>query len=358
VLLTGCTDATGPADRDDIGAWMEYFAIPGASVAVIQDFSIAYTEAHGVKRRSSDDPVTAHTLFQAASLSKGVAAMGVVSLAQDGTVSLDRDVDDYLVSWDVPDNAFQVTEKVTLRRLLSHTAGTNVHGFRGYRYGEGVPTLVQILDGESPANSPPVVVERVPGTRYSYSGGGYEIADLVVRDITGSSFASFMQDRVLDPIGMDESTFEQPLPTAWLDLAASGHYQGGVAVPGGHHIYPETAAAALWTTPSDYARFLIELQRSLRGESNVVLAQGNAEMLVTEVMEDYALGVGLRTIRGETYIWHAGANDGFRGGMLAHPTLGYGLVVLTNSDYGNELTEALIEVIGRREHWPGFPASR
>ena len=147
-------------------------------------------------------------------------------------------------------------------------------------------------------------------------------------------------------------------PAAWLDLAASGYYEGGIPVPGRHHVYPETAAAALWTTPSDYARFLIELQLSLRGESNKVLTRESTELLVTEVMDSYGLGIGLRAIRGEKYIWHAGANDGFRGGMLAHPLLGYGLVVLTNSDNGDALTEAVIELVGRRERWPGFRPGR
>ena len=358
ILSSACRDSTGPSDRDDIGAWMDFYDVPGVSVAVIKDFALDYVEVHGVKSRDSGEPVSAHTLFQAASLTKGVSAMGVVSLAQDEVVSLDADVDDYLTSWQVPENAYQAVEKVTLRRLLSHTAGTTVHGFRGYRYTEAWPTLVQILNGEPPANSPPVVVERVPGSAFSYSGGGYEIADLVVRDVTGSTFAEFIGDRVLDPLGMSESTFEQPLPAAWRDLAASGYYQGGIPVPGRHHVYPETAAAALWTTPSDYARFLIELQLSLRGESNKVLTRESTELLVTEVMDSYGLGIGLRAIRGEKYIWHAGANDGFRGGMLAHPLLGYGLVVLTNSDNGDALTEAVIELVGRRERWPGFRPGR
>jgi len=161
-----------------------------------------------------------------------------------------------------------------------------VGGFRGYRYGEAVPSLVQILNGTPPANSPPVVVEAVPGSRFSYSGGGYEIADQAVRDVTGDGFAAFIHDRVLSPVGMTQSTYEQPLPSAWLDLAASGFYADGTPVPGGHHIYPELAAAALWTTPSDYARLLIDIQLSLRGESNRVLSQDNTRLLVTEVRND------------------------------------------------------------------------
>jgi CubicO group peptidase (beta-lactamase class C family) len=280
--------------------------------------------------------------------------MGVVSLAQDGVVSLDRDVNDYLTSWQVPYNGFQAVHKVTLRRLLSHTAGTTVHGFRGYRYSEAIPTLVEILNGTPPANSPPVIVAAVPGSRFSYSGGGYEIMDQAVRDVTGMPFPDFIRERVLEPIGMEHSTYEQPLPLAWFDSAASGYYADGTPVPGRHHIYPEMAAAALWTTASDYARLLIELQLSLRGESNRVLTRENAAMLLTEVKDDYALGFGRRVMRGRLFFWHAGANDGFRGAMAASLDGGYGVVVLTNSDRGDELWAAVFELIGKREDWPGY----
>ncbi len=354
VAASACSTALSPADPTDIGAWMELYDVPGVSVAVIRDFQVADTEVHGVVSRTTMEPVTDGTLFQAASISKSVTAMGVMSLVQDGIVSLDRDVNDYLTSWTVPYNAFQATEKVTLRRLLSHTAGTTVHGFRGYRYGEPLPTLIQILNGEYPANSAPVVVGREPGRELQYSGGGYEIIEQIVRDVTGQTFPEFIRERVLAPLGMVHSTYEQPIPDSLLDATASGYYADGTAVPGRHHIYPEIAAAGLWTTPADVARFLVEVQRSLRGESNRVLSQANTELFVTEVRDDHSVAFYLRKMHGQRYLWHAGANDGFRGGMAAHPTEGYGVVVLTNSDNGSELTEAVLEVIGKREGWRGF----
>jgi CubicO group peptidase (beta-lactamase class C family) len=352
--LGACSSGLSPADPSDIGSWMELYEVPGANVAVIRDFALDYVEVHGVKSESTREPVTERTLTQAASISKSVSAVGVMTLVQDGTVSLDTDVNEYLTSWQVPYNDFQRTEKVTLRRLLSHTAGTTVHGFRGYRYPEPAPTLIQILNGEPPANSAPIVVDMVPGSEWRYSGGGYVIITQVVQDVTGSTFPDFIRERVLEPIGMEHSTYEQPLPDSLLGYAASGYYANGVAVPGGHHDYPEMAAAALWTTATDIARFVIELQLSLRGESNRVLTKENVELLLTEVMNDYALGFGLRRLHGQEFFWHAGANDGFRGGMLGHMSLGHGVVVQTNSDNGNDLTEAVIELIGKREHWPGF----
>ena len=352
--IAGCSAALGPADATDIGSWMEFYDVPGVSVAVIKDFELDYLEVHGVKSRSTQEPVTEQTLFQAASLSKSVSSVGVMRLVQEGVVSLDADVNNYLTSWQVPDNALQSTEKVTLRRLLSHTAGTTVSGFRGYRYTESVPTLIQILNGEPPANSAAIVVDFVPGSDWRYSGGGYVVMDQAVRDVTGQTFPEFISERVLEPIGMGNSTYEQPLPQSLLDSAGSGYYASGIAVPGHHHIYPEIAAAGLWTTATDVARFLIELQLSLRGESNRVLSKENTELLLTKVENNYALGLALWSRRGQSYFGHSGANDGFRSTMVAHMTGGYGVVVMTNSDNGSDLYDAIVDLIGKREGWPGY----
>lgn len=361
LLLGACTHALAPRDPDDIRSWMELHKVPGVSVAVIRDFKVASVEVHGVASRSTGEPVTPRTLFQAASFSKGVSAAGVMTLVQSGAVSLDTNVNRYLTSWQVPYNSLQATEKVTLRRLLSHTAGTTVSGFRGYRHTEAVPTLIQILNGTPPANSAPIVVDAVPGSLWRYSGGGYEIMEQVVQDITGATFAEFIEKRVLRPVGMEHSTYQMPLPVSMREFAATGYYADGNAVPGGHHIYPEFAAASLWTTAEDFARFLIDVQLSLRGESNRVVSRENATLMVTKVRDGYAggrdaygLGFALRSLKGEPYFWHAGANDGFRGAMIAHLTRGHGVVVLTNSDNGHRLSEAVIELIGRRERWPGF----
>jgi CubicO group peptidase (beta-lactamase class C family) len=353
-MAAGCSSAISPSDPTDIGSWAAAYDVPGTAVAVIRDFDVAYVEVHGVMDRATGEPVTERTLFQAASFTKSVSSAGIVRLAQDGVVDLDTDVNAYLTSWQVPLNDLQRTEKVTLRRLLSHTAGTTVSGFRGYRYTEPVPTLLQVLTGAPPANSPPVVVALVPGTAWQYSGGGYEIADLAVRDVTGLPFPEFIREQVLAPAGMAHATFEQPLPDSLRHLAPTGHYADGTPVPGGHHIYPEIAAAALWTTAEDMARFLIEVQQSLRGESNRVLDRAHTELLLTEVQNDYGLGLFLWEIEGQPYFGHYGANDGFRGRMVAHRSGGWGAVVLTNSDRGHEFADAVIQVIGEREGWPGF----
>lgn len=212
LAATACSSTTGPADPSDIGSLIEHYEVPGVSVAVINDFELDYVEVHGVKSVTTQEPVAEGTLFQAASLSKGVSATAVMSLVQVGAVSLDTEINDYLTSWKLHDNAYQSNEKVTLRRLLSHTAGTTVGGFRGYRYTEPVPNLIQILNGFPPANSPPIVVDLVPGSEFRYSGGGYLVMQQAVQDVTGLAYTEFIRQRVLQPIGMSASTYDQPLP--------------------------------------------------------------------------------------------------------------------------------------------------
>lgn len=304
VVLLGvaaCSSPAGPDDRDSIEAWMEFHGVPGVGVAVIKDFRLAYTEFYGVKSLTTQEPVTPETLFQAASISKSVSAFALLTLQRDGLISIDQDVRTYLDSWELPFAGVPASSRVTIRRLLSHTAGTTVSGFRGYRYSEGVPTLLQILDGVPPANSRPIVVAMEPGAQFSYSGGGYLIMQQALLDMLGMPFAELVDARALDPLGMDESTYEHPLPEGLRDRAASGYYASGGAVPFGHHIYPEVAAAALWTTPADVARFLVAIQRSLRGDGDQLLDRSLAEQLVTEVQDDYGLGFHLNMRRGWPY---------------------------------------------------------
>jgi CubicO group peptidase (beta-lactamase class C family) len=354
LALGACSSPVGPNNRDSIEAWMEFHGVPGVGVAVIKDFRLAYTEFYGVESLVTQEPVTPETLFQAASISKSVSAATVLTLEREGLISIDQDVRTYLDSWELPFVGVSPSTDVTIRRLLSHTAGTTVSGFRGYRYSEAVPTLIQILKGESPANSAPILVAMEPGAQFSYSGGGYLIMQQALLDVLGIPFTDLVHDRVLDPLGMDNSTYEQPLPEALSDRAASGYYANGIAVPGGHHIYPEIAPAALWTTPGDVARFLVAIQRSLRGDSGQFLDRTLAEQLLTEVLHDYGLGFHLNMIKGKPYFGHYGANDGFRCIMIAHPSSGDGLVVLTNSDRGSDLYPDVINLIGKREGWPGF----
>jgi CubicO group peptidase (beta-lactamase class C family) len=353
-LSGACSDPAGPDDPDSIEAWMRFHDVPGVSVAVIRDFRVAYLEQYGLMSNEGGQVVDELTRFQAASMSKGVSAATVMTLVEDGLLELDRDIDAYLTTWELPWTVPRGSEPVTLRRLLSHTAGTTVSGFRGYRYNESVPTLNEVLDGTPPANSAPIVVDVQPGTGFRYSGGGYEVMERAILDVTDQTFPDLVHDRVLEPVGMTRSTFEQPAPDSLAPFLPTGHYASGTRVPGGYHTYPEIAAAGLWATPEDLALFLTELQRTLRGEGSGVLQPASVEAMLTEVTPHYGLGLHVWSRLGQRYFGHEGANDGFRGGMMAHVSSGDGVVILTNSDHGSDLFWDVVRTIGRREGWPAY----
>jgi CubicO group peptidase (beta-lactamase class C family) len=228
---------------------IDVFKVLGLSVVVIDNFTIVWAKGYGVTEVGTSTPITTKTLFQAASISKPVTATGALYLVEHGKLSLDEDVNRKLVSWKVPENESTKDQKVTLRRLVSHSAGLTVHGFPGYAVGEPIPTLIQIFNGEKPANSAPIRVDIVPGTKARYCGGGITIEQQLIMDVTGELFPQFMRETVLDKIGMRDSTYEQPLPPARAVLAASGTYADGRVVQGKWHVYPEMAAAGCGPHP-------------------------------------------------------------------------------------------------------------
>ena len=235
----------------------------------MQDCEVVAELGFGVRRAGTKDAVTPTTLFQAGSISKPVFATAVMRLVSSGVLDLDADVNDYLTSWRVPDSGGW-TPRITLRQLLSHSAATSIHGFPGYPAAGPWPTVTEVLDGVPPANTLPVVVEGVPGLHVRYSGGGTTIAQQVVTDVVGKPFPELMRELVLEPAGMSNSTFEQPLPAAIAERAAFGHPWNGVPVAGGWHVYPEMAAAGLWTTAGDLARLGAELMRTLNGAESAL----------------------------------------------------------------------------------------
>ena len=277
---------------------MQKVQVPGVSVAVIKDFQVHWAKGYGTADVTSGAPVTVDTLFQAASISKPVAAMAVLRLVQDGKLSLDADVNSLLKSWKLPAGEHTRDRPVTLRALLSHTSGLgDGFGFPGYRPGDPVPSAVQILNGEKPSNTGKVLMERPPFTAMKYSGGGVTLVQLVVTDTTGRQFPELMKSLVLDPIGMSNSGFDQPLPPDRERLAARAHSPAGTARDVKWHVYPELQAAGLWTTPGDSARLAIELQKALLGKSSRVLNETTARQMVTPVgIGDFAVGFSIRKI--------------------------------------------------------------
>jgi len=331
--------------------------IPGVSLAIIQDGRIV-AAAYGVVDETSRAPVTAATLFQAGSISKPVSALGALHLVEAGRLSLDGDVNAQLTSWKVPDNGFTTTERVTLRRLLSHTAGLTVHGFPGYDVADPLPTVVQVLDGGPPANTPPIRVDTTPGAIWRYSGGGFTVMQQLVIDVTGTPFPRFMQETVLRPIGMTASSFEQPQPATRAALTAAGYYADRTAVRGRWHVYPEMAAAGLWTTPTDLARFAIEIQETLAGNGHGVISPAMARQYLTEQKDGYGLGIGVRGSGDTLSFSHGGRDEGFDAMLLAFAATGQGAAIMINANDNSRFMGRLLDFIGRAYGWPqsGQPA--
>jgi CubicO group peptidase (beta-lactamase class C family) len=293
-------------------------------------------------------------VFQVCSISKPVTALAVLRLVQAGRLDLGEDVNRYLTSWRVPANG-DWQPCVTLRHLLSHGAGLSQHWFPGYRRDEPLPTLPQVLDGLVPANTGPVRVNAIPSLQFRYSGGGTAVVQQVLMDVTGLPFPVLMREWVFDPLGMSHSTYEQPLPEAWWGQAASGHRVGGGLVAGRWHVYPEMAAAGLWTTPSDLARVAVAVQRARAADPGTFLSKEIAdEMLTHQAEEVTGLGFFLDG-KGEALRFsHQGDNEGFKALFVAYAERGQGAIITTNGDMGWLLCDGIARAIAREYGWPDY----
>ncbi len=352
--LVPTTRSGRPAPRVGLLERMKRLKVPGASVAVINRSAIEWIRAYGVVEAGTARRVTTETLFQAAAISRPVAAVAALRLVEEGKLSLDEDVNTRLRSWKVPENENLREQKVTLRRILSNSAGLTVSGFRGYAITDPLPTLVQVLDGSPPANSPPVTVELVPGSRWRYSAGGFAVLQQLLVDVTGRPFPQFARDAVLERAGMRHSTFDQPLPASLARSAATGHLENGSPIEGRWHVYPEAAAAGLWSTPSDLAHFAIAIERARAGESRRLLSERMIEEVLTRQIDHWGLGLRLDGTGHARRFSHSGSNDGYRCLLVAYAQTGQGAVVMTNSDNGAELAQELMASIARVYGWPDY----
>lgn len=333
---------------------MKFYKTPGVSIAVINNGRIEWARGYGLLEAGGKEPVTAETLFQAASISKSLTAMVVLRLVEQGKLDLDSDVNKWLVSWKVPENEFTKDQKVTVRRLLAHMAGVSVPGFLGYPVDKPLPTLRQILDGEKPANSNPIRVELKPGTKFLYSGGGYVILAQLIMDVTGKSFPELMQKMLLEKLGMTHSSFQQPLAPALAANAAAGHLPDGKEMVGKWFVLPELAPDGLWTTPTDLASLLIEVQKARLGKSNKILSTKSINQMLTPEIDNVALGWLVDGKDDSARFSFGGSNVGYKSRMLAYMNSGRGVVVMTNGENGAELTTEILRSTAAEYGWPDF----
>jgi CubicO group peptidase (beta-lactamase class C family) len=334
---------------------MKHYNVPGVSIAFFENGQIIWTRAYGLADVATRRPVTPETLFQSASISKPAAALGVLRLVQDGKLSLDEDVNLTLRSWKIPENEFTREQKVTLRRILSHSAGMNIQRFSGYASDEALPTVVQILNGEKPANTVPIRVDTVPGTIWRYSGGGYVAMQLLLSEVTQKGVPQLLNELVLRPIGMTRSTFEEPLPKNLWASAATPYREDGEPVKGGWHTYPEITPAGLWTTPSDIARMAIEVQNEYAGRSNKILSIEMMHEMLKHQKDDWGLGFALEAPGHKLRFSHGGSNEGFRCTLQAYTEApGQGIVIMTNGDQGWNLLNEILRSVSKEYGWPDF----
>jgi CubicO group peptidase (beta-lactamase class C family) len=333
---------------------MKRYGVPGLGIAVVRNFQVEWAKGYGVRDVTTGEPVTDSTRFQWASITKPMTAAIALRLVQDGVLNLDRNVNDYLKSWKVPENEFTREEKVTVRRLLSHDAGVTVSGFRGYAAGEPVPTILQVLDGTAPANSAPIRVDKKPGSGFRYSGGGYTILQLLIEDVTGRPLAELAQGLLFNPAGMTRSTIGPPASEPDRRQLSMAHQREGVSEPGHRFLAGGSACCGLWAPPSDVARFIIAIQRAYRGDPGAILSKSMAATMLTPASSpSMGLGIGVNRTGAGTYFSHSGGNPGFSSLMIGNLEAGDGVALVGNSN-GNIAGEIQTSV-ARAYDWPGAP---
>ena len=339
--------------------------LPGLSVAVIEHGAIAWAAGIGTRSAGAEEPIDANTLFQAASISKPVAALATLVLADRGELDIDADVNSMLKRWQLKNEDDTAVSGVTPRHLMSHMAGLTVHGFPGYAAGAELPTAVQVLDGVSPSNTSAVRVKWPIGEKWRYSGGGFTILQVLLEDVSGRPFAALLDELVLNSLGMENSTYEQPLPETRHSNAATAHRtqrfktgearehgDKGIQVAGRWHTYPERAAAGLWTTPTDLSRFLLAVRAASLGAEGAVLTQETAQaMLSPQFGSEWGIGPALFLHSEEVVAFgHGGSNHGFRCDARLDLRTGNGVVVMLHSGNGGPLNEAR-RIVAEHQGW-------
>jgi CubicO group peptidase (beta-lactamase class C family) len=338
----------------DILQRMRHYQVPSVSIVVIDGGQITWAKAYGSREVASESKADVNTLYQTASISKAVNAIAVLRLAQEGKISLQKDIREYLTSWKLPENNFSKSKIITISQLLSHTAGLGTGGFFGYQITDTIPNLNQILDGIRPANSDAVRSINAPGRDYFYSGGGTTLIRKILEDKLKTNYSLVMQTTVLDPLGMKRSTYSQPLQASEVNYGR-GYIGDGQVVPGGYHIFPELAPDGLWSNATDIGKVIVEIQKSLKGKSTYLKKIATQKMFANVLpSSNYTLGFVVEKKLGETYFSHRGANYGYRSVFYGSMESGKGIVVLTNSENGEMLINEIVNSVAVVYNWKGF----
>ncbi|MBO6506559.1 MAG: beta-lactamase family protein [Kordiimonadaceae bacterium] len=313
---------------------MARFGVAGVAIAVLEDGKILHSGGFGVLQAGGNEPVNADTLFSVGSVSKVATATMLMKMQAQGLIDMDTDIRDYLKSWELPAS----DTPITLRMILSHTAGFNVHGFGDFLPGAELPTVYDTLNGTSPATHGAVRFVDAPGSRYRYSGGGYTVAQLVATDVAGKDFPTLADELLFAPLGMDRSSFANPLPTSFTNVAKAHNRSGEpVALPRGYEAMPEMAASGLWTSANELGAMVAALIESYRTVGGYLPQADTADMMTKVSPSEHGMGPRLEGSGMTRMFHHGGANNSYRAWIEGHLVTGNGLVVLTNGTNGDDL---------------------
>jgi CubicO group peptidase (beta-lactamase class C family) len=341
---------------------MRHHGVPGLAVAVIDSFEVEWTGGWGVLEAGGNEPVTDETLFEAASTTKVATAAVVLRLIEMGLLQLDQDVNEILLDWRVPDTPPSTSERVTVLRLLSHTAGIN-RPDGGFDIVQGeAPTLTDVLMGRAPAINKALAVEHVPGSKHQYSNLGFILLQQIIEDATGRLYSDVAQQEVFKPLDMGHSTFEPNLP-GWSGPRTPSHHDSD-GRPVSSDVHPTALAhGQLWTTPADLAKLTASIMSSAAGREDGLLDAETAQLALTTVREiDPAphaglLGQGLGVFILDTPdgpgFCHPGFNSpGTACFLIGFPSAGKGAVVMANGANGLDLSFEVLSGLAREYSWP------
>ncbi len=341
-------------EKLDLLERMQFYKVPGVSIAVLDKYQIEWAKSYGIKDVQGAQPVTRETIFQAGALSQPIAAAVALHYVDSGRLDLDKDVNAWLHTWKIPTNPFTAKNKVTLRELLTHSAGFPSLVFPGYFQKEPIPDLSQVLAGEKPAKNQPLQCESEPGRRVRDSEAGFTVLQQLLGELEKKPFEAIAREVVFDPLSLKNSTFDFPLPEVMRPNAASGHLRDGSPVEGGWQNYPELAAKGLWTNPTEFASFVIELLETAMEKSAKILSPAAARSMLTAQLEYKGFGFNVEGAGEENNFNLRGKTTGYASHLVVYPSRGQGAVIMTNSTNGSFLIDEILRAISAACLWPHF----
>lgn len=356
--LAGPLKIVGVKDYNIIDR-MAYYKVKGLSLAVIKDYKIIWTKTYGWADELEKKPVTDTTLFQAASISKSINSLAVMKLVEDKKLELNKDINEYLVSWKFPYDSISKGKKITLLNLLTHTAGINNNGAM-YVKGDSIPTVIEVLNGAKPSkyiycDTTAVKSFMEPNIRFEYSNTGVGISQVIITDITGKNYEQYIDETIFKVLGMTNSCYTEESLKRKENFLATG-YSNDDEVRGKHVIVPMLSAGGLWSTPTDLGKFICEIQLSYLGKSNKILSKDITRLLLTSYIDSaVSPGFFIRKNRpdSEKYFGHTGVTKGFRSSCFGSFNGGNAVVVMTNGG-DLEMINELINSVASVYHWKDF----